>query len=65
MSSHKQRIDRLARHLSLGIEGYVLYITDEDGNYLDHSGQIAYTPEEWERWQATSLEAVIDLSQEH
>jgi hypothetical protein len=62
--SNRKRIDRLARLLSLEVGGYQLLIEDEEGNYIDGSGQILYTPEEWERWQATTLEAVIDLSKE-
>jgi hypothetical protein len=62
--SNRKRVDRLARYLSLEVDSYQLLTKDEAGNYIDGSGQIAYTPEEWERWQATTLEAVIDLSSE-
>lgn len=63
--SNRKRIDRLARYLSLGVEGYQLLIEDEEGNLIDGSGQIVFTPEEYEQWQATELEAVIDLSKEN
>jgi hypothetical protein len=62
--SNRKRIDRLARLMTLNIDGYQLLIDDEAGNLIDGSGQIVYTPEEWERWQVEHLEAVIDLSKE-
>ncbi len=62
--SKQKRVDRLARYLSLGRGNYQLLIEDEEGNMLDGSSQIAYTPEEWERWDLEHLEAVIDISRE-
>lgn len=62
--SKQKRVDRLARYLSLGRGDYQLLIEDEQGNLIDGSGHIAYTPEEWERWELKHLEAVIDISRE-
>ncbi len=62
--SKQKRVDRLARYLSLGRGDYQLLIEDEEGNLIDGSGQIAYTPEEWERWELEHVDAVIDISRE-
>ncbi len=61
--SNRKRVERLARYLSPAIDRFILLISDEDGNLIDHDGQIV-TEEQLEARQAATRLAVIDLQKE-